>query len=183
MELTQATFFLIAGGIVATAVGVVTLRNIFHAALLLIACFGGVAALYVLLEAPFLAGVQVLIYIGAISVLILFGIMLTERVMQPEQTARNEQWWLVLIVMALLASALAFLLASAPWPISDQPLVPDQIAGLGVDFLTTYVLPFEVASLLLLMALLGAVIIARERGPEEMEMEKRPAGDPAERAP
>ncbi|MBI2846025.1 MAG: NADH-quinone oxidoreductase subunit J [Chloroflexi bacterium] len=159
----QGIFLLVAGLIVVAAVAVVTLRNIFHSALALILCFSAVAGLYILLEAPFVAAVQVLIYVGAISVLILFAVMLTERVMDPKMGARNEQWWLGLLLTAIAATGLGAIVGFAPWPLSKAPIINDQITALGKEFLTTYVLPFEVASLLLLMALLGAIIIAREK--------------------
>lgn len=159
----QAIFLLLASLIVVAATAAVTLRNIFHSALALILCFAAVAGLYLLLEAPFVAAVQVLIYVGAISVLILFAVMLTERVMDPKLSARNEQWWLGLVLTSIAATTLGAVVGSAPWPTSNAPLLTDQVATLGRELLTTYVLPFEVASLLLLMALLGAIIIAREK--------------------
>lgn len=159
----QSVFWAVSAVILLSAAAVVTLRNIFHSALALVLCFAGVAAVYLLLEAPFVAAVQVLIYVGAISVLILFAVMLTERVMDPQIPARNEIWWVGLFMASLFAAVLGALVGSAPWPISNASPIADPITALGREFLTTYVLPFEVASLLLLMALLGAIIIAREK--------------------
>lgn len=158
----QIAFLIVSAVTVLAGVGVVVGRNILRNALALILAFLGVAALYVLLEATFLAAVQVLIYVGAIAVLIIFAIMLTERLMKGGR-ATNEQWWVVLVVSALLAAILIFLVGAVEWQVTSTEIRGDPIADLGRALLTTYLLPFEVASLLLLMALVGAIIIARER--------------------
>lgn len=162
MTLIQIVFLIVSAVTILAGVGVVVGRNILRNALALILAFLGVAALYVLLEATFLAAVQVLIYVGAIAVLIIFAIMLTERLMKGER-ATNEQWWVVLVASALLAAILIFLVGTVEWQTTSVEIGGDPIADLGRALLTTYVLPFEVASLLLLMALVGAIIIARER--------------------
>ena len=162
MTLIQIAFLIVSGVTILAALGVVVGRNILRNALALIVAFLGVAALYVLLEATFLAAVQVLIYVGAIAILIIFAIMLTERLMKRGR-ATNEQWWVVLVASALLAAILIFLVGAVEWEVTSAEIGSDPIANLGRALLTTYVLPFEVASLLLLMALVGAIIIARER--------------------
>jgi len=158
----QIAFLIVSAVTILAALGVVVGRNILRNALALIVAFLGVAALYVLLEATFLAAVQVLIYVGAIAILIIFAIMLTERLMKRGR-ATNEQWWVVLVASALLAAILIFLVGAVEWEVTSAEIGSDPIANLGRALLTTYVLPFEVASLLLLMALVGAIIIARER--------------------
>ena len=161
MTLLQIAFLIISGITILGAVGAVTARNILRSALSLILSFLGVGALYILLEAPFLAAVQVLIYVGAIAVLILVAIMLTERLMKGGKST-NEQWWVVLILSIILAAILIFLAVGADWPVEKGQITPEPISALGETLLTTYLLPFEVASLLLLMAMIGAIIIARE---------------------
>lgn len=162
MTLIQIAFLIVSAVTILAALGVVVGRNILRNALALILAFLGVAALYVLLEATFLAAVQVLIYVGATAVLIIFAIMLTERLMKSGR-ATNEQWWVVLVASALLAAILIFLVGAVEWQVTSVEIGGDPIGNLGRALLTTYVLPFEVASLLLLMALVGAIIIARER--------------------
>jgi NADH-quinone oxidoreductase subunit J len=177
MSIEQVVFVVLAVGAVGCAVGVVSTRNIFHSALLLIACFFTVAGFYILLQAPFLAAVQVLIYVGAIAVLILFAIMLTERMMGKAVTAWNEQWWVALVVAIVLAAVMLYVVVSANWQISNGSTPADAIVSLGQTLLSTYVLPFEVASVILLMALIGAIIIAREERPIGRGGEEKSGGE------
>jgi NADH-quinone oxidoreductase subunit J len=167
MSLMQIVFIILAVAAVGSAVGMVTSRNIFYSALLLIACLFMVAGFYVLLEAPFLAAVQVLVYVGAIAVLIIFAVMLTERLMSKETRTWNEQWWVALLVAICLAAVLLYVVVTATWRVSAGAPPSDAIAALGQTLMSTYVLPFEVASVLLLMALIGAIIIAREETEEK----------------
>ena len=147
------------------AVGVVTVRNLFHAALFLVLSFVGVAGFYVLLEAEFLAGVQLLVYVGAISILIIFAVMLSRQLMSPEFKARNEQWLIGLLTAAALFIVLVFVLLQVSWPTVPAAVPDDAISALGQALVSPdqFVLVFEVASVLLLVALVGAVVIARER--------------------
>ncbi len=165
MSVEQVVFLILAVAAVGFALGVVTTKNIFYSALLLVACLFVVAGFYVLLQAPFLAAVQVLIYVGAISVLIIFAIMLTERVMGEDVRRWNEQWWIALIVAVCLVAVMLYVVVKIDWPELTAAAPADTIAALGQTLLGTYVLPFEVASVILLMALIGAIIIAREEEP------------------
>ena len=167
MTLMQVVFLILAVAAVGSAVGVVTSRNIFYSALMLVACLFLVAGFYVLLEAPFLAAVQVLVYVGAIAVLIIFAVMLTEKIMSRKARAWNEQWWVALLVAICLAAVLVYVVTTAVWRVSDAAPVADPITALGQTLMSTYVLPFEVASILLLMALIGAIIISREEKEEK----------------
>jgi NADH:ubiquinone oxidoreductase subunit 6 (subunit J) len=145
--------------------GVVSSRNVFHSALFLVLSFAGVVGYYVLLDAGFLAAVQLLIYIGAIAILILFAIMLSRGLMAERQSQRNPQWWIAALVALLIFVVLAVVLWQVDWPVAeDQALASPSVAisQLGQDLLGPYVVPFEVASVLLLVALVGAVILARE---------------------
>lgn len=162
----QIIFFVIAALIVGSALMVVTVRNLIHGALWLITSFFSVGILYLLMEAEFLAISQVLIYVGAISVLVLFAIMVTRQVTgEGGQQLFYDRWWIAAVVAALLfAAILAPTLANQPWTtVAEQP--PAGIAGareLGAAFMQEYLIPFEVAAMLLLVALVGAIVVAYE---------------------
>jgi NADH-quinone oxidoreductase subunit J len=145
------------------ALAVVTSKNLFRSALFLILSFVGVAGLYILLEAGFLAAVQILVYVGAISILIIFAIMLTRRLMAKELVQRNAQWGISGLVALLLFAVLGFILLRVNWPVVEAAVPQESISILGQELMSTYALPFEVASVLLLVALVGSIIIARER--------------------
>jgi len=160
----QSVIFAILAGItLGSALMVVTSRNLLHSALWLIASFFGIAGIFILLQAEFLAVVQVLIYIGAIAMLIIFAIMLTRRIMDPQQPRFNSQWGLVGGFAALLFVGLAAVVTRVAWPVAVGEVPADAIAQLGVDFVGVYAVPFEIASVLLVVAMIGAIIIARER--------------------
>jgi NADH-quinone oxidoreductase subunit J len=170
--LIQGIFFVVAALILVAAVMVVSVRNIIHAALWLITAFFGMGMLYLLLEAEFLAVVQVLIYVGAVSVLVLFAIMLTRQIANPGTQQLYERWWIALIVAALLfAAILVPTLLNYEWstlataPGAAEPATAEQISGpreIGEAFMREYLIPFQVAAVLLLAALVGAIVIAFE---------------------
>ncbi len=162
MYLVRLVFLLLSLVTLGSALGVIFSRNILHSALFLILSFIGVAGIYILLEAPFLAVVQIFIYAGAIAVLIIFAIMLTRRLTGEGIRQMNEQRGVAAVAVVLLFAILAFILANTDWHISKGAPVEDAVGALGQGFLTTYVLPFEVAAVLLLAALVGAIVIARE---------------------
>jgi NADH-quinone oxidoreductase subunit J len=152
----------------AAAILVVTVKNIIHSALWLITSFFGVGALYLLMEAEFIAVVQVLVYVGAISILILFAIMLTRHVTGEGVRQLYQRWWIALIVAAALFSVLIVpTVVNYPWAVV-QPAANGAATGiattreLGTAFMREYLLPFEIASVLLLVALIGAIVIAFE---------------------
>jgi NADH-quinone oxidoreductase subunit J len=145
------------------ALAVVTSKNLFHSALFLILSFVGVASLYVLLEAPFLAAVQVLVYVGAIAILVVFAIMLTRRLMAEDLVQRNAQWGWSALGAVLLFVALGVILFQVNWPVVEAAVPKETISALGQDLMGRYLVPFEVASVLLLVALVGSIIIAREK--------------------
>lgn len=165
MTVSQVVFLVLSAITLIGAVGVVTNRNLFYAALFLVLSFVGVAGLYILLEAEFLGMVQILVYVGAIAILIIFAIMLSRRMMSPDVRALNEQWIVALITAIALFAILAFILVQVAWPIAVAKVPADTISDLGIALVDPdqYLLVFEVASVLLLVALVGAVIIARER--------------------
>lgn len=159
----QIIFGLLAIVTLGAAVMVVIAQNMFRAALWLVLAFFGIAGLFILLHAEFLAVTQVLIYVGAISTLIIFAIMLSRGVMDPKQPRFNDQWGVVGGFAALLFVGLAAVVVRVAWPVAIGEVPSDAIRQLGADFVGPYVVPFEVASVLLVAAMIGAIIIARER--------------------
>ena len=164
MTVSHFVFFILSAMALIGALGVVTSRNLFHAALFLVLSFVGVAGFYILLDAGFLAMIQLLVYVGAISILIIFGVMLTRGLMSSDYQARNEQWLWGLVAAVALFAILGFILLQVDWPTSAAAVPEDSIIQLGQALVSPekFVLPFEVASILLLVALVGSVIIARE---------------------
>ncbi|NJN16754.1 MAG: NADH-quinone oxidoreductase subunit J [Oscillochloris sp.] len=167
--LIQILFALVSALVIGAAVMSVTVRNVIHSALWLIASFFGVGALYLLLEAEFIAVVQVLVYVGAISILILFAIMLTRQVTGEGVRQLTERWWLALLVAALLfAAVITPTLFNHQWNVplpTGPPGTPEPVAGvaeLGAGFVIDFLLQFEVAGVLLTVALIGAIVIAFE---------------------
>lgn len=145
-----------------SGLAMVTTPSVFHAALFMAAAFLGVAGLFVLLQAPFLAVAQILIYVGAIAVLMLFALMLTPRIMGGGGPSVNAQWPLALAVAVAVFLLLAAVAWLTPWGMPEAAPAPDDVNLLGSELLTTYLLPFEVAGVLLLVALVGAIVVARE---------------------
>jgi NADH-quinone oxidoreductase subunit J len=158
----EAIFYILAAIIIGSAVMVVSVKNIFHSALFLVLCFFSVAGIYVLLSAEFLAAVQVLIYVGAITVLMIFAIMLTARLYSAKIKQSNEQVIPGLIIVGALLASTIFTLSRTAWKLSSQVPETQSTVSIGNLLLTTYVLPFEVVSVVLLTALIGAIIIARK---------------------
>ena len=165
MVVTQVIFIILSAVALIGALGVVLSRNLFHAAIFLVLSFVGVAGFYVLLEAEFLAMIQILVYVGAISILIIFAIMLSRRMMSPDFRASNEQWLWALVAAVALFAILVIVLIQVDWPVVQAEVPDGTLVELGKALVDPgqYLLVFEVASILLLVALVGAVIIARER--------------------
>jgi NADH-quinone oxidoreductase subunit J len=165
MVVTQVIFIILSAVALIGALGVVLSRNLFHAAIFLVLSFVGVAGFYVLLEAEFLAMIQILVYVGAISILIIFAIMLSRRLMSPDFRARNEQWLWALVAAVALFAILVVVLIQVDWPVAQAEVPSGTLVELGKALVDPgqYLLVFEVASVLLLVALVGAVIVARER--------------------
>jgi NADH-quinone oxidoreductase subunit J len=157
----NVVFWILAAGMILAAIGVVRSQNVVHAALYLVVVLGGGAAQFILLAAEFVAWVQVLIYIGAVIILFLFGIMLTRAPMGGDSDLDNDQRWPAAVVSLFLLGVLATLLVDA---FSDQKIhltSPTKTEQVADAIFKTYVVPFEVVSILLLAALVGAVVIAR----------------------
>ena len=144
------------------ALGMVVTSDMVRAALLVVVALGGVAATYLLLSADFLAIVQLLVYVGAIMVLMLFAIMLTPGHVELPALAPSGQRGLAVVVAGAFGVIALAVLLTTPWKFGSQPLDQPTSALIGQQLLSIYVLPFEIASVLLTAALIGAIIIARE---------------------
>jgi NADH-quinone oxidoreductase subunit J len=162
MELQAIVFYIFAFITIGSAFIVVFSRNIMYSVFSLLFTFFGVAGLYVLLHADFLAVTQILIYVGGILVLLLFGVMLTNRVVSVDIKTSTVQTVPALLVVAVVAGSLSGMFYSTfgsavAAPVATTTTTP----ALGELLLTTYLLPFEIASVLLLVALIGAALMSR----------------------
>jgi NADH:ubiquinone oxidoreductase subunit 6 (subunit J) len=163
-------FFFLTGMTLVSALGVVISRNVVHSALFMSGSFLGIAGFYVMLNAPALAAFQVLIYVGAVTVLMLFGIMFTQRPQARRyRTIINRQFWAGLLVAAGVGLFLAYVLSAEDWVGAEAGNGPRQVAALGRDLLGVssgaqiFTLLFEVASVLLLVAMVAAIVISRRK--------------------
>ena len=162
----QVAFWVLAIAMAAAAIGVVRTSNIVHAALFLVVVLAGAAAQYLLLVAEFVAWVQVLIYIGAVVILFLFGIMLTRAPMGGEgRKLDNDQRWAALVVGLFVFGVLTALLVDAfggnEIHFNAQLVAQGSTNGVSNSLFRNFLVPFEVVSMLLLAALVGAVVLAR----------------------
>jgi NADH-quinone oxidoreductase subunit J len=162
MGLDIAFWILAVVGVVA-ALTVVLLRNVFRAALSLVLCFLTVAGLYATLSADFLAAVQVLIYVGGISVLIILAIMLTREVQQGSPS--NKLRIPAFLVAAIFLGVMIYTMVATPWQISATPPLEPTTSALAGKLLGEggFILPVEIAACLLLAAILGAIVLVREK--------------------
>ena len=156
-------FFTLGSGLM-----VVTTRNLVHAALWLVATLFGVAVIFALLSAGFLAVVQVVVYIGAIAILFIFAVMLTRKDMRDQGPQMNSGWWAGALIAVLVFAGLFFLLqgwSGLSRTAAEIPAGFDAVGELGNALVSpdAFVLPFEVASVLLVAALVGAVYVAFNR--------------------
>lgn len=146
---------------ISAAVAAMSLRNLIHCALAMAAAFGGIALIYLQLDAQFVGFAQILVYIGAVAILIVFATLLTRGGESSEKTAFSSTWlWGALVtgaVFALLGWAIRNSFASQAEP---APQVEATVKQIGDSLMTKYVLPLEVVGLLLTAALIGAVVIA-----------------------
>ena len=162
INLYDIAFYFFAFVSIVSGAIVVFSRNIVHAAFSLLFTFFGVTGIYVLLNADFLAVTQLLIYVGGILVLLLFGVMLTNRVLNVEIKSGTMQTIPASIIVAMTAGTLCGVFYITDWKVvHETPNITTTTYKLGEMFMTTYLLPFEVASIVLLVALIGAALIAR----------------------
>ena len=162
LTLSDVLFYVLAAITVAGAAGVALSRNILYTAIGLLAALLGAGGLYVFLSADFLAVTQLLIYIGGVLVLILFAVMLTSRITDIQVSNASFGLFGGVLLFVAVAPVLLSVALLTPWAARDPgPLAPTT-AIIGNAFLTRWLLPFEVASLVLLATLIGAVVIARK---------------------
>jgi len=159
--LAQVVFYLIAALTVGSALMVAFSRNILYSTFSLLGAFMGVVGIYVLLAADFVAMVQLLVYVGGILVLTIFAVMLTQGI--ADVTVSNREVGLVpgLITVVILGGVMLFAVFHTHWQVAPAATVLPTTYGIGNAFLGDYVLPFEVASLVLLASLIGAIVISR----------------------
>lgn len=165
MTVEQIVFLVVALVTLGSGFMVVTTRNLIHAALWLVATLFGVAVTYAILHANFLAVVQVVVYIGAIAILFIFAVMLTRKDMRDQGPQMNRNWWFGALLAVATFGGLFFLLQGWNGMSRTAAVYPsgfDAVAELGNELVSPmgYVLPFEVASVLLVAALVGAVYVA-----------------------
>ncbi len=163
IPIVQIVFFVMTACAIGGAIGVVSSPNLFHSALYLVLSLFGVAGYYVLLSAGFLAVVQLMVYVGAIAILILFAIMFARRLMGQGENQNNQQWWLSLPIVMILFAVLVGVVNTVSWPVSGAEPTGDTVMELGHAFLGSYLIPFEVVSILLSVALIGGIFLAREK--------------------
>ncbi len=167
MTAMQVLFLIFAAIILGSAFMVVTTKKMIHAAFWLILTLFGVAALYAVLNAGFMAMVQIVVYVGAIAILFIFAVMLTRKDLRDSAKPLNKNWASAALLSALVFGALVVLLNNWTGFRKMAPALPaelDTITQLGTALVSpnAYLLPFEVASVLLLAALIGAVYVANE---------------------
>ncbi|MCD6249634.1 MAG: NADH-quinone oxidoreductase subunit J [candidate division Zixibacteria bacterium] len=160
-------FWVLSTVILVSAVMVVSLRNIFHCAIFLILTLTGVAGIFVTLNAEFLAAAQVLIYVGAVATLMVFGIMLTSDIASRRIEMTNQKAGVAVLACMVFALGVLFLIkittkaGAGVWQTATEPLPADNVLTIGKQLMTEFVLPFEVVSVLLLAAMIGAIVLAR----------------------
>jgi NADH-quinone oxidoreductase subunit J len=160
MTAQQFLFILFALITLLSGLRCVTTRDMFHAALYLVISLFGVAAMFALLEAGFLAAAQLIVYVGAVAILIIFAVMLTRGMAKPTGPQLNTQAGLAAVVAGAMMFILLRVLPNFNYPVQPADVPVDSIQQIGQSIVGQFVLPFEVASVLLLAALVGAVYVA-----------------------
>ncbi len=160
--LTNLTFYVLSFCVIAGGIFVVSSRNLFHSAVFLVFTLFSVAGIFVMQNAYFLAAIQVLIYVGAVAMLMIFGVMLTTQLTNVGLRHVNEQAWPALAVCLFFLGFLVYGLWDTPFKVSQAAAPAEVTRSIGTLLMTEYVLPFEVVSVLLLVALIGAVVIAKK---------------------
>ena len=165
--LDKAVFYFFAGLAVVSAILVVTRRNAVHSAIFLVTALLATAGIFLQLRAEFLFAVQIILYVGGIMVLFIFVIMLVNLDVALHQVQFNRQWWLALLLALVLGGQLAFALSLGGSALQFAPAQPARLEPntelVGLSLFQNYMLPFEIASILLLVAMIGAVVMAKRR--------------------
>ncbi|MBK8012994.1 MAG: NADH-quinone oxidoreductase subunit J [Deltaproteobacteria bacterium] len=166
MPLSDLVFYLFAAMVVVGAAGAAISQNLVYAAFLLLAALFGVAAIFAWLSADYVAITQTIVYVGGILVLFLFAVMLTNRITDARHSNPAVGKRPAALVSLGLFGVLAYVSIETPWKHFDVPAGGETTHLLGQALLSTYVLPFEVLSVLLLAALVGAVVMSRKETPK-----------------
>ena len=182
-----AVFWCLAAVMLICAFYVVTAKRVFHAGIAMIGCFVCIAGIYALLDCPFLAGLQLLIYVGAIATLLLFAVMLTDKMMEPERKTTFFQPFLGIIASLSLLTILWLVLSNSNFALnitipafvmgdasgaSSADVTSLDTVNIGLRLLSPYTVPFELISVIILATLIGAAAIARK---EERSADQKPA--------
>ncbi|MFZ5943747.1 MAG: NADH-quinone oxidoreductase subunit J [Bacillota bacterium] len=164
MDLQAILFWILAFVTLGSALSVVALTNIVHSALALIMAFIGVAGIYLTLHADFLAAVQILVYAGAVSILIVFGIMLITRGdgRMVDTNVFGKYKYTAGIVVTALFAVLSYFIIATPWQVDSTGVTQGAMEKMAEMLLGEYVIPFELAAILLTVSMVGAIVIARE---------------------
>jgi NADH-quinone oxidoreductase subunit J len=162
MGVFDIIFYIFAVITIISAGVVVFSKNIVYSAFSLLFTFSGVAGIYVLLGADFIAITQLLIYVGGILILVIFGVMLTTNATDVEVNTQSLKALPATIVVAVIAALLVSVMISTKWKQSESPTPETTVSEIGVLLLSKYLLPFEIASVVLLVAIMGAVFLARK---------------------
>ncbi len=163
-SLQQSVFIIFSVIILAASIRVVTCHRIFHASMWLIVAFFGIAAVYLFLDSPFLAGIQLFIYIGGVAVLTVIAIMVTKGIMRRSKKTTHDPWTSLIMALAIFF-AMVWGIVQIPWP--EEPLyavTEGQLALLGAALVDPagYLLPFEVVSVVLIVVLISSLYLGRE---------------------
>jgi NAD(P)H-quinone oxidoreductase subunit 6 len=162
VSVTVVVFYLLAAVIVGSALGVALSNNVVYSAFALMGALLGVAALFVLLGADFLGVIQLLVYVGGILVLMLFAVMLTHRISDVHVSNRAVGRLPAAVLVGATLTWMVVIARRASWVVREPVGAAPTTYGVGNAFLTDYVLPFEVASVVLLVALIGAIVVSRK---------------------
>ena len=160
MGLEAISFLVLAIITLSSALALVLSRNIVHSALFLILIFVGVAGLYLLMQANFLAAVQILVYGGAIAIILVFGVMLTQREDMSSTNLFNKQKGLALLVASVLLMVISRVIWLTKW--GSITTIKTTVNNIATVMLQQYVLPFEIVAILLLVAMIGAIVLAKK---------------------
>ncbi len=162
VSMNAVIFYLLAAVTIGSAGIVAFSGNLVHSAFALLGTFMGVAGLYAMLAADFVAVVQVMVYVGGILVLIIFAVMLTHRIADVQVSNRTVGRLPALLALSLVAAVMGRCVVSADWVQGSDVQVGPTTLAIGEAFLGPYILPFELASVVLLVALIGAVVVSRK---------------------
>ncbi len=192
--MSTVVFWCLAILVLGSGLLVVTAKRVFHAAIAMVACFLGVAGMYALLSCPFMAGLQLLVYVGAISTLIMFAVMMTNKMMEPTPGSITFQPFLGIVASAATLGLLWLIIGNSSFGFEGlatsqasgtslgnipQEVTSLDVTSIGIRLMTPYVVPFELISVLILATMIGAIAIARKEE-RQSEPQTAPESKPSE---